>query len=470
MKKVRFLIFLIILFISVEAFAQKNSPNIIVFIADDAGMDFGCYGNKGVKTPNVDKLAKEGLIFNNAFLTASQCSPSRTSILAGKFAHTLGTEDLHVDLDNSTRIIPWYLQQAGYYTGIMLKTHIGLSGVEQFNWYDHSYKDQFTGVWDSTYIHHFKNFLELTKEKPFFLWVGFMDPHRPYNDEIRSAPVVYEANDVQVPPYLLDKPLTRKDLARYYDHVSRMDTKIGGMLEELESRGLDDNTVIIFLSDNGMPFPRAKATVYDSGIQTPLLITWPGHIKPDTEYNELVSVIDLAPTILDIANVEIPKDMYGNSIQKLFYDQSLPGSKYIFAERNHHGSDGHIRCIRSENYKLIFNFYTDQRYPVTGDYQDAWKDLQEGFEKGTLTHAQSGLFRKPWPMLEFYDLKQDPYETVNLFENQETIPIPGDMLEAFYTWQKETMDYPSYLPNPNPNAHRNTKAQWMKWIQSIKSK
>ncbi len=210
-----------------------------------------------------------------------------------------------------------------------------------------------------------------------FLWVGFVDPHRPYQDSVNAAPVLHSPQDVTVPPFLVNDRRTREDLARYYDEISRMDNHISRFLNILKERQLDDNTVVMFISDNGFPFPRGKATLYDAGIRTPLIIRWPGKIPPGSSYRGLISTVDLAPTILEMAGVEIPSGMYGKSFLQVFSDPSLIMNRYVFAERNWHDSDEHMRCIRSGKYKLIINAYIDLPHGITGDYtrSGAWKSL-----------------------------------------------------------------------------------------------
>lgn len=428
---------------------NKEQANILVFIADDAGMDFGCYGYKGAHTPNIDALADNGLLIERAFLTAPQCSPSRTSMLSGKFAHTIATEDLHDGINNdSTKIVPYYLQQKGYYTGFMLKGHFGKAAQKQFNWYDNGFwPDYIKGLWNDKAVGNFTQFLDSADQSPFFLWVAFVDPHRPYLDSANAAPAVNKAEDVAVPPYLIDNQETRKDLAAYYDEITRMDDHIGKMLTELDKRGLRENTLIVFLSDNGKPFPRAKGTLYDAGIQTPLIFSWRGQIEPGVRYTQgMVSTIDLAPTFLDVAGVSVPKDMYGQSIRPLFKDQTLPGRDYIFAERNWHGTDEHIRCIRTDDYKLIVNSYIHLPHGTPSDLSTSpsWYALKAAQRAGELTAAQSRLFECPRPRVEIYDLKADPYELLNLADRPDYLQAGKQLLKVMAEWQKATSDHPCY--------------------------
>lgn len=440
---------------------KRNSekPNILVFIADDAGMDFGCYGNTGIHTPNIDKLAKQGLLAENAFLTAPQCSPSRSSMLSGQFAHTIGTEDLHSRMDEGIKILPSYLQDAGYFTGSMLKQHFGGKNAnQQFNWYDNGFPLYFKDPekWDREAVNNFTDFLDTVQNKPFFLWVAFVDPHRAYNDHLIKK--VNNPEDVLVPPYLVNSTKTRRDLADYYDEISRMDNHIGLMLEQLEKRGLRENTLVVFLSDNGMPFPRAKGTVYDAGIKTPLIFAWNGVIKPGTKYKELVSSIDLMATFIDVAGEAVPEDIYSKSIKNIFTDQTTPGTDYIFSERNWHGADEHIRCIRSKKYKFILNSYIEWPHGTPSDLSTSpsWYELKKTQKKGELTTAQERLFECPRSAVEIYDLEKDPYELNNVADEPEYLEIGKELAGELAKWRVATGDHPSYKRRKSDGSDRVT--------------
>lgn len=436
-------------FLAHLSYAQK--PNILVFVADDAGMDYGCYGNDGIITPNIDDLAAKGLKCENAFLTAPQCSPSRTSMLSGQFAHTIGTEDLHTGINDTTLLLPTYLNRQGYFTGLMLKGHIGEQGMQQFDWHDDGfYPDYVQGKWFDKALGNFQRFLDEANDKPFFMWVGFVDPHRPYTEDKVEANRAAEINDpekVQVPPYLADTEPTRVDLAHYYDEISRMDRQIGEFMQEIKNRKMAENTLVVFLSDNGFPFPRGKGSLYDAGIQTPLIFSWPGKIPEGKSYPGLVSTIDLAPTFIEIAGGEIPGQMYGKSLQPIFYDQSLPGREYVFAERNWHGTDEYIRCARTLNHKLILNEYIRVPFGTPGDVSSglSWYELKKLEKQGKLTLAQQRLFECPRPRVEIYDISKDPYEINNLADEKEYYEVGQELARALEQWRKATNDHPSYL-------------------------
>ena len=423
------------------AYAAQPKPNILVFVADDAGMDFGCYGNRNIKTPNIDRLAAEGLRFEKAFLTSPQSSPSRTSMMTGKFAHTIGTEDLHTPIDDQTLMLPHFLRQAGYFTGSMLKTHWGENGDKQFDRMIKAGYDQ-QNMTEESY-RNYEQFINDSCDNPFFLWVGFSDPHRGYNRN--TCPQVNSPETTIIPPFLVDGPDTRRDMADYYDEISRLDANIGRMLTILEKSGKADNTIIIFLSDNGMPFPRCKGTLYDTGIQTPLIFVWKGRINPaGVHSNGLVSTIDLAPTLLDIAGIPEQQDMYGKTFKDILFDSGKRGRDFIFAERNWHDTDEYIRCVRTETHKLIYNAYYELPHgtPIDLSTSPSWYELKKKQKQGLLTPEQARLFAAPRPMVEIYDLAEDRYELNNVADEQRHYDEGVKLARLLTKWQSETGDHP----------------------------
>lgn len=436
--------------------AAGDSPNILIFVADDAGWrDSGAYGNEVIQTPNIDNLARDGLLFEQAFLTTAQCSPSRISILTGRYPHATGAEDLHMPLPEGTRILPGYLSEEGYYTGHMKKTHYGPHADAQFDWYSEKLSEAFPG------------FLEESGGKPFFLWVGFSDPHRSYGD----APRVHDPADVIVPPYLADTPQTRADLARYYDEIARMDGQIGRFLDELEKRDQTGNTLVIFLSDNGAPFPREKGTVYDAGVRTPLIFHWPGRIEAGSRYGGLTSVVDLAPTLLELTGYSVPGSMQGKSIRGVLSDQTLPGREYVYSERNWHDTDEHIRSLRTERYKLIQNAYVELPHGTPADIggSPSFRSLIERKKEGTLTKAQARLFEVPRPRIEMYDLQEDPWEVDNIAASSEHWKRARELAQQLNRWRERTGDFPSHRRVRADHTDRMTGVWFSKEIPPMRN-
>lgn len=415
---------------TVVAAAAVERPNILVFIADDAGArHFGCYGNRAIRTPNIDRLANEGIAADNAMLTTSQCSPSRISILTGKYPHATGAEDLHMPMPNRHTPLQAYLREAGYFTGHMQKAHEGVYSDSRFHWYDKG-------------LDQLPAFLDAAGGRPFFLWVAFDDPHRPYQDKAIAR--AHDPRQVEVPPYMADTRETRADIARYYDEIGRMDEVIGRQLAILDERRLAEDTLVVFLSDNGAPFPREKGTVYDGGVRTPLLFRRPGTVPQGVRHAGLVSVIDLAPTFLALAGIDPPGDMQGHDISAGLRDPRAWRRDAAFSERNWHDCDEHIRSIRTSRYRLIHNAYIELPFGTPADVtaSPSWQALYEGKKRGRLSQTQRLLFDSPRPEIEFYDTQQDEWQVENLAarpEYQEEIAAHYALLKD---WMSATGDFP----------------------------
>jgi arylsulfatase A-like enzyme len=427
---------------------DSSRPNVIVLVGDDLGWrDTGPYGNRFIRTPTIDQLARSGLRVEYAFGTTPQCSPSRISTLTGKYAHAVGAEDLHTPLPEGERILPSLLRKQGYVTGHMAKTHYGPNAERQFQWYAPKIAEGFPA------------FLDSAGTRPFFLWVGFHEPHRPY--EAAAAASRHSPGRVVVSPHLADTPGTRKDLALYYDAIARMDDQIGLLLAELGRRKLSDNTLVVFLSDNGAPFPREKGTLYDSGTRTPLILSWPGHIRAGWVYDRgLVTTVDLAPTILDLAGVTRPETMQGQSFGALLTQpDSYPGRTYVFSERNWHDCDEHQRAVRSKGYKLIrTDAYTALPLCTAADIgaSPSFLALRARAKANRLTPAQRRLFEVPRARLELYDLAADPWELRNLADVPAYAQTVRELAGVLQEWMEQSADFPAAYRVRDDNTDRIT--------------
>ena len=322
-----------------------------------------------------------------------------------------------------------YLRQAGYFTGHMQKAHEGPHSDRQFQWYDPG-------------LAALPAFLDAAGDRSFFLWVAFDDPHRPYQDDTIAEP--HDPSRVTVPPYMVDTTSTRRDLARYYDEIGRMDDVIVRFMRILGDRGLDEDTLVVFLSDNGAPFPREKGTVYDGGVQTPLIFRWPGVVPAGTRHGGLMSVIDLTPTFLALAGIEAPADMPGESIAGGLRNPAMLRRATAFSERNWHDSDEHIRSVRGERFRLVHNAYIELPFgsPADVSMSPSWRALYERKLAGRLTPAQQLLFQVPRPEIEFYDTEQDRYEIDNLAARPEYADAVAEHYSMLADWQEVTGDFP----------------------------
>jgi len=396
--------------LAVQAAGADGPIHFLVFIADDQGEgDLSCYGHPVLKTPNIDRLAAEGMRFDRAFLTISSCSPTRASFLTGRWPHNTGAEDLHQPLPADQKTLAWYLRSAGYQAMSVGKWHLG--DDEKRNW---------DRVVECAGRDMAKEAIALLKErprdKPFFFWVATKDPHRPFDAD--AVPEPHDPAKVVVPPYLPDHPLIRRELAQYYDEIARFDGHVGLIRAELEKQGVLDSTFVVYLSDNGMPFPRAKTTLYDSGIHTPLIIRYPPLVRPGSVQKGLVSTIDVPVTILELAGVK-QDTTEGRSLLPMLRDPAAEGREAVFAEANWHDFEQFTRAVRTERFLLVRNYYWDKPLWNSVDSINSvtWKGFMEMHQAGKLTPAQSFLFVEPRPFEELYDLQADPYSLRNVVDD-----------------------------------------------------
>lgn len=421
--------------------AAPERPNFIFFITDDISPDdLEVYGNKTVKTPNLMRLARRGLVFDNAYLTTSSCSPSRCSIITGRYPHNTGAPELHTTLPKDQITFVEKLREAGYHTVISGKNH--MAPPEQLGFDEHS-DSKPSGAENWT-----RHLRECPQDTPFFCWFASHDAHHPHtlNDE---APQ-FDPKCFDVPPMLFDGPGTRQELAEYYHEVARTDYYMGELLRTLDELGQTQNTYVIYCSDNGRPFPRCKTYLYDSGIRTPLIIAGPGVARGRSD--SLVSSIDVAATLLELAGVEKPESVQGVSFANVLADPQAVSRDVVFAERNWHVFQNHERAVRSGDWLYIWNAYPE-RHNVSGE--SAWfrfpavKELWNAADAGQLTPAQSLLTQVPQPAEMLFNVEEDPNQFVNLADDATRHEVLKRMRNLLARWQDETGDSVPVSPTPD---------------------
>jgi len=356
--------------------SAKTRPNILLAIADDWGYPHAsCYGDPVVKTPTFDRVAREGVLFTNAFVSSPSCTPSRGALLTGQhFWRLREGADLWVTLPADIPTYPDLLEQAGYFVGHTRKGWgPGKLGDRKRNPAGPQFND-------------FENFLaQRPKDKPFCFWFGSIDPHRPYEPGSGKASGI-DLDRIKLPAALPDAPETRSDVADYYFEVQRFDREVGELLERLKTTGELEYTIVVMTGDHGMPFPRGKANLYDLGTHVPLAIRWGDNVKqPGRKVSDFVSLSDLAPTFLAAASVAAPPATTGHSFVRLLTsaepDRESPRDHVIFGRERHTQAQeapqtgGYpMRAIRSAKFLYIRNLAPD-RWPVgTPDYKRAFLD------------------------------------------------------------------------------------------------
>jgi len=399
----------------VKSSADGDHPNIVLFVADDLGWkDLGCYGDAQAITPNIDRLAGEGVRFTNAFVAASSCSPSRTSIITGQYPHTNGVTGLtHVRkrlmLSPFATTLPEVLSENGYNTAIEGKWHV--APYFPTGWY--GYRNRLSGMLPKDFWIKSSDkalrFIEENKNNAFYLELNYMDTHRLDSGEFEFAdgfPVSPE--DIEVPEYytLPDWPEIRTEVAKLYSNASKMDMMIGKVLAKLEEVGIAEKTLVCFVSDNGPPFPGNKMTLYDRGIGTPFIMRWPGKIPAGTVNENLMSTVDIMPTFLEAAGCLVPRDVQGQSVLSLAEGIGTdPVRDAVFAEMTYHVNYLPMRAVRTTKWKYIRNYSDD----AVGLDQCAHME----WARRVCELPNQGWIRPRVPE-ELYDLTNDPNEQQNL--------------------------------------------------------
>ncbi|MCF2488669.1 sulfatase [Dyadobacter sp. CY347] len=416
----------------------QSTPNIIFIIGDDISWDdIGAYGNTKVKTPNLDKLARNGLKFTNMYLTASSCSPSRTSILTGRYPHNTGAAELHSPLPAHLKFFPEQLKQKGYFSALAGKWHEGPATERAYDTLLVDKKANGEGG-ELQWVNLLKT---RPKNKPFFFWLAPYDAHRPWSAKT-EGPQHDPVGDIMVPPTLVDTKETREDLRSYYNEIARLDHYVGDLEKELERQGIAENTLIIFTADNGRPFPGSKTRLYDAGVKTPFIAKWPKGIKAGQVSESLVSAIDIAPTLLELAGVTPAETVQGKSFASILKTPERAFRKYVFAEHNWHDYAAYERSVRTNDFLYVINKRTefDNGGPIDANQSASAKALKSAKANGKLTLLQNDALLTPRPAEEFFDNFKDPLQSRNEIKNKTFATPIAELRKVLKQWQDETGD------------------------------
>jgi N-sulfoglucosamine sulfohydrolase len=431
---------------SAEATAAK--PNIIWISNEDMSPRLGAYGDGVARTPVLDRLAKESVRYTRAFTTAPVCAPSRAAIITGMYQTAIGAQHMRTTEDRVPELpgpylavppfyvkaFPEYLRAAGYYTTNRVKT-------------DYQFGVPFT-IWDEvSNTAHWRN--RADKSQPFFSVFNLNVTHEsqifPSSPARQGKRLITDPAELQLPPYYPDTPLIRQELARVYDNIADMDTQVGALLKQLEEDGLADDTIVFYWSDHGDGTPRGKRSLYDSGLRVPLMIRWPkslgSTIPPGTVRDELVSFIDLAPTVLALAGVTIPTHLQG---RVLVGPKTAAAPEFVFAARDRMDIEyDMMRSARDARFLYIRNFSPELPYAGHVIYRNQSDIMQEWFRlqaEGKLTGPAALWMRTQRPAEELYDTLADPHQIRDLSAEPAHRATLVRMRGAVTAWMARTGD------------------------------
>ncbi|MEQ9406219.1 MAG: sulfatase [Fuerstiella sp.] len=447
--------------------AAASPPNVLLIVSEDNGPELGCYGDPYARTPNIDALAAEGVLFENAFVGYSVCSPSRACFLTGLHSHQngqigLATHKFAMYRQDTPNFVT-LLKPTGYYTGLIGKLHVNPESAFPFDYRAISSANFQRRSSVADYAAKAAEFFAQAGDRPWFLSVNFPDAHLPFIRKINGRPDgPLNAADVKAMPWVgVDTPRLNEQVANYYNCLARLDDGIGLLLDELKKTGAAENTLVIYIGDHGAQFPRGKGTVYEGALRIPMIVRWPGVASPGQVRRELVSTIDLLPTALQAAEVTAATELPGRDLQPLLTG-GAPDKwrEYIFALTT--GSFPRAcfvqHSVRDSRYKLISSprpgtqnldarTYLDPSHPhfvISGatpeDQTTAADHVKAAWER----------WKRP-PRYELYDLQKDPSEWHNIADDPAHADARERLISALTDWQQRTRD--PFIEQANVDAY-----------------
>lgn len=430
----------------------KSKLNILLFTADDLNCDsLGCFGCKvpGI-TPNLDKFASEGMLFKRGHVTVAICAPSRGVLGSGLYGHNSGMMGF-MKTEKPIPITMEATRSAGYLTGILGKVSHS-TPKENYKWdFTHDYGELGAGRNPDKYYSYCKEFFNKCHDenKPFYFMVNSHDPHRPFHDPAKpmknaSEPSkLYTPEEIPVPGFLPELPGVRKELSHYFNSVRRCDDTFGKTMQALKESGFEDNTLVMFLSDNGIAMPFAKANVYLASTRTPWIVRWPGTVKPKSvNENDFISGIDFFPTIIDAASLSVSAKLDGKSFVPLLKGKKQSGRDKVFTQIDWKigGPATPMRCIQDARYGYIYNAWSNGEFFYKNNNEGKTMKAMEQVAKDRPAIAKRiDVYRHRTPE-EFYDMKKDPDCLINLFDNKKYKTQLKNMQKQLQDWMVQTND------------------------------
>jgi uncharacterized sulfatase len=421
-----------------QAAMSAERPNIVLMIADDCRMlDLGCYGSRDAITPNIDRLAAQGLKFGNFFQATAMSSPTRHCLLTGLYPVRSGAYPNHTFIREGVKTLPYYLKETGYRVAIQGKRHIAPQEAFPFEYLSTS-EEHVNPEKIEPFIADAK-----ANRQPFFLYVASHDPHSPWTRGNRS---LFDARKLTLPPTFVDTPETREQYAAYLAEINQLDSDVGKIDALIEKYGLTDNTVFIFTSEQGHSFPFAKWTCYDAGLQTAFIVRWKGVVKPGAATDALCEYADVTPTIIDMAGGQPPKDLDGASFLKVITGKTgkfkeaayaVHTSRGIISGPDYYG----IRSVRSLQYRYILNLTPEAAFRCTSTKKNdaVWASWTEAAKTDNFAQQQVQRYLRR-PAEELYDVKKDPFQMNNLADDPKYAKTLQSMRKQLEQWMKQQGD------------------------------
>lgn len=430
------LFYLLFLFIHFSgACHAEEKPNLLFIIADDCTFrDIGCYGGQA-KTPNIDRLASEGLKFERCFQAAPMCSPTRHNLYTGLYPVKSGAYPNHTFAKEGTKSVVHYLKPLGYRVALSGKTHIKPKEVFPFEYSSKGNNPDFEAI--DRILGECSS-----KKQPFCLFACSNEPHSPWNKGDVSQ---YDATKVKLPPYFVDTPEMRDAFVRYLAEVSYYDWQVGELLKLLDKHGLQDNTLVMVVSEQGNAFPFAKWTCYENGVQSAMVVRWPGNVKMGSTTTAMVEYVDVVPTFIELAGGKPAPILDGRSFLQVIRGQADRHKDYVYAEMTTrgiiNGSDTFgIRSVRGERYKYILNFTPEIEFRNACTKSREFKSWIAKAEAGDDDAADKVSRYVNRDGIELYDLEKDPYEWHNLAGKKQVKEVESTLRKKLDEWMRSQGD------------------------------
>ncbi len=422
MTRITYLLFAICLGFG-SAFAAER-PNILWITIEDWSPDLSCYGTKGIYTPHVDQLAAEGIRYERAFTTSPVCSTSRSAMMTGFHQNYIGAHQHRTEdkkpLPFGIRPVPHLFADAGYFTCLM-------SYKTDCNFLPDTKEELFMGG----------DWSERKPDQPFFARITFGGTHRPWNRDPKRP---IDIADVELPPYYADTPFIRRDWANGLEQMQLVDREVGALLKRLDDEGLSQNTIVFFIADHGRCHIRGKQFLYDEGTRIPMIMRWPGKVKPKQINDDLVMSIDICATILEAVGISPPVPLHGKSL----FSDDVKQRKYTFAARDKMDTTHDaMRSIRSKDHKLILNLMPERAYCQFSFYKEsaypALAEMNVLKLQGKLTPEQAAFMAPNKPEIELFDLRSDPHEVQNVASDPKYASVKAEMLAELNKWRTDVI-------------------------------